>query len=217
MKGSDSAEELYTGKASLYQKVFIGFLHWDKQIANFFKKSSYLQSNIKVLDAGCGTGAVTKNLYQIAAEKSYWGIQFYAFDLTENMLQIFRKWITDTQANNIKLAKADVLDTKNLPIEWKDFDLIVSSTMLEYLPRDKVKDALSNLKGMLRPDGKIVVIITKRNLLTSWLAGRWWKANLYKKAEIQQAFLDAGFEKIAFKKFSFGWSSAILVIEGQNR
>ena len=68
---------------------------------------------------------------------------------------------------------------------------------------------------MLRPEGKIVVIITKRNLLTSWLAGKWWKANLYKKAEIQQAFWDAGFERVVFKKFSFGWSRAIIVIEGQ--
>ena len=154
MKDSNSAEELYTGKASLCQKVFIGFLHWDKQLANIFKKSSYLQSNIKVLDAGCGTGVVTKSLYQIAEEKSYCGVQFYAFDLTESMLEIFRKWITQSQVNNIKLAKTDVLDTKSLPIEWRDFDLIISSAMLEYLPREKVKDALTNLRQCLDQKAK---------------------------------------------------------------
>ena len=132
------------------------------------------------------------------------------------MLKIFQQWITSAKANNIELAKADVLDTNSLPVGWNSFDLIVSSTMLEYLPRDKVKDALSNLKNMLKPEGTMVVMITKRNLLTALIAGKWWKANLYKKAEIRQAFAESGFEKIAFRKFSFGWSSAIIVIEGES-
>jgi ubiquinone/menaquinone biosynthesis C-methylase UbiE len=215
MESSRETENLYNQKASLYQRVFIGFLNWGKQLSSFFRKSDYVRSNLKVLDAGCGTGIVTKTLYRIADENGYSGIQFYGFDLTENMLKIFRKWIDEVNARNVKIAEADVLDTNSLPIEWKDFDLIVSSTMLEYLPRDKVKDALVNLKNMLRPNGTIVVIITKRNLLTAWFAGKWWNANLYNKTEIKKAFMEAEFQKIDFRKFSFGWSSAITVIEGK--
>lgn len=216
MKVNQDAEELYNEKASLYQKVFIGILNWGKELNQFFRKTNYLQPNYKVLDAGCGTGAVTKVLYQISNENGYAGIQFYGFDLTENMLNIFQRWIVSTQANNIELARANVLEPHSLPVEWSSFDLIVSSAMLEYLPRDKVKEALSNLKAMLKNEGTLVVFITKRNLLTSWFAGRWWKANLYKKSEIKKAFIEAGFEKIAFRKFTFGWSSAIIVIEGKN-
>jgi ubiquinone/menaquinone biosynthesis C-methylase UbiE len=216
MNTSHDAEKLYNDKASLYQKVFIGYLNWGKQLENFFRNTSYLQPNLKVLDAGCGTGAVTKALYKISHEKGYAGIQFYGFDLTENMLKIFQQWIITAEATNIQIAKANVLNTSDLPVEWGSFDLIVSSAMLEYLPRETVKDALANLKKMLKGDGKLVVIITKRNLLTKWFAGKWWEANLYKKAEIRQAFVEAGFEKIEFCKFTLGWSSAIIVIEGEN-
>ncbi len=215
MKSSNQAEQLYAERASLYQKVFIGLLNWGKQLDNFFRKSDYLQPNFRVLDAGCGTGVVTKTLYQIAKEKRIEGIQFCAFDLTENMLEIFRKWISAEGANDIEVAQANVLDANGLPAKWREFDLIVSSTMLEYLPRDEVKEALTNLKRLLKQGGTILVIITKRNLLTSWFAGKWWKANLYKKAEIKQAFQDAGFMEVTFKKFTFGWSSAIIVIEAK--
>ena len=215
MKAGDDTEKLYNNKASFYQKVFIGFLNWGKELDKFFRKNEYLKANMKILDAGCGTGVVTKTLYQIANQKGYTGIRFYGFDLSENMLKIFQQWITLVNADNIELAKANVLDAESLPIGWNSFDLIVSSTMLEYLPRDKVKDALYTMRKMLKPEGKMVVIITKRNLLTALIAGKWWKANLYKKAEIKQAFNDAGLEKIEFRKFSFTWSSAIIVIEGK--
>ncbi len=216
MKADLDTEQFYNKKASLYQRVFIGYLNWGKELYKFFKKTGYLQPNSKVLDAGCGTGAVTKALYKISKEKEYKGIQFYGFDLTENMLRIFQKWLAAVKADDITLAKANVLEPSSLPAEWKSFDLVVSSAMLEYLPREKVKDALSNLKNMLKPNGKLVVFITKRNLLTAWFAGKWWKGNLYKKSEIKKAFVEAGFGQIDFPKFTFGWSNAITVIEGRN-
>ncbi len=215
MKANQNAENFFNKRASLYQRVFIGLLNWGNQLENFFRKTNYLQPNIKILDAGCGTGAVTETLHQIAHEKGYTGIQFFGFDLSENMLNIFQQWVDSAKADNISIAKADVLNPNSLPAGWNSFDLIITSTMFEYLPRNKVKDALSNLKDRLKTDGTIVVIITKRNLLTAWVAGKWWKGNLYKKTEIKQAFVDAGFEKIEFRKFTFAWSNFIIVIEGR--
>jgi len=216
MKANQDPEQIYNEKASLYQKVFIGFLNWENELDKFFRKTNYLQPSLKILDAGCGTGAVTKTLYNISKEKGYTGIKFYGFDLTENMLKIFEQWITFTKVNNVEIAKANVLDLNSLPTGWSNFDLIISSAMLEYLPREKVKDALCNLKNILKAKGTLIVFITKRNLLTKWFAGKWWKANLYKKAEIEQAFVEAGFESVEFRKFTLGWSSAIIVIEAKN-
>jgi ubiquinone/menaquinone biosynthesis C-methylase UbiE len=211
------AQALYTEKASLYQKVYISFLQWGKELHAFFGKSNYLQPHLKILDAGCGTGIVTRTLYQLAKEKGIEGIQFYAFDLTLNMLKNFQQWIKAEDADNIELAQSDVLDPKVLPSHWRDFDLIVCSEMLEYLSRDKVKDAIANLKQLLKKEGVLLIFITKRNWLTWWFAGVWWKANLYNKAEIQKAILDAGFKEITFKKFAWVltrvWSSSSMAIE----
>src|SRR5512139_3156311 len=108
MKTDQDPEQFYSDRASLYQKVFIGYLNWGKQLEKFFRKTDYLQSNLRVLDAGCGTGAATKALYKIGNEKGYSGIEFHGFDLTENMLKIFHEWITQAKAENIELAKANV-------------------------------------------------------------------------------------------------------------
>ena len=215
MKNNDKVEELYTEKASLSDRFFIGFLGWGKELESFFRKTNYLRQNMKVLDAGCGTGIITKTLYLLAKEKSYEYIEFHAFDLTANMLEIFKQWVKKQDANTIELAQADVLKIEALPQHWKEHDLIVTSTMLEYLPKPEVKNALINLKHLLKNDGSLLVFITSRNFITRWLAGKWWKANLYTKSEAQKMFQDASFGEVTFKKFTRWWSSSILVIEAK--
>ena len=215
MKAHNQVQNLYTKRASLYERLFIRFLGWGKELGTFFQGSNYTHPNIKVFDAGCGTGIITRIQYQLAHEKGYAGIQFYAFDLTQSMLDIFQQWIAEVGAANLEIKQADVLEIATLPAHWKDFDLIVSSTMLEYIPKDKVHIALGNLKQLLKDDGKLLVFLTKRNLITRLLAGVWWKTNTFEEAEIQVFFHNAGFNQIAFKSFSQWWSSSIMVIEAR--
>src|SRR3990172_1007353 len=172
-ENNDKVRELYTERASFYDRFFIDFLGWGRELEAFFRKSNYVIANSKILDAGCGTGIVTRILYKIALEKGYNEVRLHAFDLTQSMLDIFRQWITTQGAENIEVKQADVLELNLLPQNWSDFDLVVSSTMLEYLPKNKVTDALANLKQLLRNDGILLVIIIKRSFLTRWLAGRW--------------------------------------------
>ncbi len=215
MKDRGQVEKLYKEKASLYDRFFIGFLGWGKQLTSFFQKNEYLHSDMRILDAGCGTGAITQTLYELAQVKEYRNLEFHAFDLSANMLNIFRKWIKQQGISNIVVAEADVLKTETLPPDWKEYDLIVTSTMLEYLPRAEVKDALINLKRLLRNDGSLLVFMTKRNFITRWIAGRWWKATLYSRSEVQRAFEQGEFRQVDFKKFVRWWSSAIFVIEAK--
>lgn len=215
MKDRVQVKEFYKEKASLYDRFFLGFLGWGKQLKSFFQKNEYLHSGMRILDAGCGTGAITQTLFELAQVKDFRNLEFYAFDLSAGMLNIFRKWITQQGIGNIVVAEGDVLKIETLPSDWKDYDLIVTSTMLEYLPRAEIKDALTNLKHLLRNDGTLLVFITKRNLITRWVAGRWWRANLCSKREAQRAFEQAEFRQVDFKKFVRWWSSAILVIEAK--
>lgn len=207
------AESLYAKRASFYERFFINLLGWGRELETFFRSSNYLLPTSRILDAGCGTGIVTRTLYQLAKDKGYTEIAFHAFDLSPNMLNIFRQWVNNTNVKNIKVQQADVLKIESFPSGWDEYDLIVSSTMLEYLPKQRVKEALTNLRQLLKERGVLVVFVTKQNLITRWLARAWWKTNLYKEPEIESLLEAAGFEEVKFRNLSFGWSNSIMVIE----
>ena len=125
------------------------------------------------------------------------------FDLTPKMLEGFRQTLRTRAIEGVNVRQADVLRLETLPADWNDFDLIVSSAMLEYLPRESLVDALSNLRTRLNEVGSVLLFITRRNWLTRPLIGRWWDANLYEAAELKESFRLAGFSTITFEKFPF--------------
>ncbi|UCD84304.1 MAG: methyltransferase domain-containing protein [Deltaproteobacteria bacterium] len=199
-------QKLFTEKTSLYHLVFLDIFRYHKGLKMFLRKSNCLQPGMKVLDAGCGSGNLTRNLYEIASEKGLDGISFHGFDITQAMLDLFKKWISGKKAENVELSRANVLQPGQLPVEWKDYDLVVSAAMLEYLPKDEIKDALRNLRILLKDNGKIIVFITRDNILMKLLIQIWWKANMYKRSEMMEIFKDAGFGRIRFKRFPFPYS-----------
>ena len=199
-----SAERLYTERASLYHRVFIDFFRYDKALKRFFLKNDYLSSNMNILDAGCGTGVLTRVLYEISIENKLSGILFHGFDLTQSMLDIFSQWISKNNVANIQILKANVLELNNLPRNWNDYNLIVSSAMLEHLPTNQVPNAIRNMGNLLQKNGTMLIFITKRNFIMRFLVQWWWKANIYHQEEIKKMFQEAGFRNINFRKFSFG-------------
>jgi cyclopropane fatty-acyl-phospholipid synthase-like methyltransferase len=54
------------------------------------------------------------------------------------------------------------MDPAALPQDWKDYDLIVSSAMLEHLPKERLKDALVHIAGRLAAQGRLLVVITRK-------------------------------------------------------
>ena len=201
MSNTSEIQEIYTKKADLYHNVFFDILKWDKAIQLFFQKENHLRSQLRVLDAGCGSGLITQVLFDISKQKKLSGITFNAFDLTKAMLNLFKKWIIKNNVKNIEIKQANVLELDRLPKNWKNYDLIISSAMLEYLSKKEIEIALVSLKNLLKKNGKIVVLITKRNIVTNWLVERWWKARTYKNQEIEQIFSKTGFHNIKFKQF----------------
>ncbi len=218
MGNTTEIQELYTKKADLYHKVFFDILKYDKAVQSFFQKENYLRSRIKVLDAGCGSGLITKTRLDISKEKKINEITFNAFDLTKNMLDLFLERMKANKINNIELKKANVLKLGMLPKKWKNYDLIVSSAMLEYLSKKEIEIALAGLRNLLKKNGTIIILITKRNFVTYWLVKKWWKAQTYKKNEIQELFSKAGFKNINFKQFPSPYrhlNHGILILEAK--
>ncbi|MBI4147229.1 class I SAM-dependent methyltransferase [Candidatus Woesearchaeota archaeon] len=216
MSNTSEVQEIYTTKAGLYHRVFFQILKYDKAVQSFFQKEKYLRSKLRVLDAGCGSGLITKILLALAKENKLSGITFDAFDLTENMLNIFNRWVVKKDLKNIEIKQANVLRLNELPKRWKDYDLIVSSAMLEYLSKKNIAIALAELRNLLKKDGTIIILITKRNFVTYWLVKRWWKARTYKNKEIEQIFFKAGFHNIKLKLFPRPYNylnRGVLIIE----
>ena len=192
--------DLYTKRLGIYHLIFCTFFRYHKGINYFFEKSGYIRPNFKILDAGCGSGVVTKELFGVTRKKGLSDIVFHAFDITPAMLNLFNNWIYNNEISNIFTYQSDALNL-NLPEHCNNYDLIVSSGMLEYLPKEKLSEALKTLKHLLNPNGRLIIFITKKNWMTKFLIKKWWCANIYNSDELIYYLKKSGFLKFVFKSF----------------
>ena len=200
MKRTPPPVELFSERSESYVR-FIRLVRYPQALRAFFFASPLLRSDLRILDAGCGTGVVTLALHEALVRRGFTSESLHAFDLTPAMLERFRRTLRERALEGVELAQADVLELGALPASWHDYDLIVSASMLEYLPKTQLASALRGLRLLLRPGGSFLLFITRRNWLTRPLIGRWWRSNLYSADELERAFREAGFESIIFRRF----------------
>lgn len=194
--------QLFTKRTNSYAR-FIRLVQYQEGLRSYFRRSPLLRSGLRVLDAGCGTGALTLALREALLERGLPPSSMQGFDITPAMLEYFGRRLDAQGIEGVELAECDVLRLDALPSGWNNYDLVVSASMLEYVPRDRFVDALSGLRRLLRTDGRFVLFITKRNWLMRPLVGRWWDSHLYSAAELTQALGQAGFRDVKFGAFPF--------------
>ncbi len=194
------ARQLFTERPDVYAR-FIRAMRYPQGLRAFWLASPLLRSGLRVLEAGCGTGALTLALWQAAERRGIDLGEFSAFDLTPAMLDRLRATLRRRNIDGIRLAEANVLELDALPSGWRDYDLVISASMLEYVPRERFAEALRGLRARLKDGGRLVLFMTRRNPFTRALIGRWWQSNLYTAPELRQAFSAAGFARIRFPGF----------------
>ena len=200
MNATPDARRFFTDRHATYAR-FIRAMCYQQGLRAFFRSSALLGANLRVLDAGCGTGVVTLALRDALAARGLAATTLHAFDLTPAMLDHFRSTLQARGVAEVELAEANVLHLDALPASWTAYDLIVSASMLEYVPRDRFVDALRGLRERLREGGTFVLFMTRRNPLMRLLIGRWWQSNLYTAPELADTFQRAGFSRVAFRSF----------------
>jgi SAM-dependent methyltransferase len=200
MSVTEDARQLFTERYNTYAR-FIRAMRYPQGLRAYFHASPLLRPGERVLDAGCGTGALTLAVYDASLRRGIPLASLNAFDLTPAMLDQLRATLERRGIRGIELAEANVLGLDALPPAWRDFDLVVSASMLEYVPRERFVDALRGLRDRLRDGGHFVLFITRRNPLTRIMIGRWWQSNLYTAPELADAFQRAGFSRFALPGF----------------
>jgi len=198
----EDIQELYTLQSALYHLLFFKILRYDQSVRKYLMKTLVLRDHMKILDAGSGSGLITK----IVAEKSNRqniALQIHAFDFTKSMLDRLRFWIIKNKNRNITTRIADVRNLRTLPQNWNTYDLVLTSAMLEYLNTKDIIIGLHNIKKLMKKNGKIIIFISKKNIITHYLIKKWWKANTYTQKEISALLRQIGFRKIQFKSYLF--------------
>src|SRR5262249_27404939 len=134
MTVSADARRLFTDRLDLYTR-FIRAVRYPQGLRAFWYASPLVHPGLRVLEAGCGTGALTFAVWDAAERRGIRFGAFDAFDLTPAMLDRLRASLRRRSVGGIRLAEANVLRLDALPADWRDYDLVVSASMLEYVPR----------------------------------------------------------------------------------
>lgn len=194
---------LYTRQTDSYVS-FSNRFHYVEGLRTFFSSSGILRPDMRVLDAGCGTGFLTLAFIRALKLQNMDFESIHGFDLTPAMLERFKKIIDQKQLKNIELCEANVFTMDdNLPESWQNYNLIMCASMLEYIPRDKLIHVINSLCRRLAPNGTLLLIVTRRNLITKYLIDRKWNAKSFKREEIRKILKKRDMEPLTFHHFPF--------------
>ena len=141
MNATTDPVQLFAARAGSYSR-FIRLVRYQQGLRAYFKVSPSLRSGIRVLDAGCGTGAVLLALHEAMVARGFLLGPLHGFDLTPGMLDRLRASLRTRRIEGVELVQADVLKLDALAAAWHNYDLIVSASMLEYVPRAQFSAAL---------------------------------------------------------------------------
>ncbi len=127
--------------AALYHQISGPQVSWGKKVLARVK----FRGDERVLDAGCGTGRLTRDLLEALPAG-----QVVALDVSRNMLNEARAYLEPDFGNRVEFACCDLLD---LGFE-REFDLIFSTASFHWV-RDHDR-LFRNLYRALRPGGRLI-------------------------------------------------------------
>lgn len=134
---------------------------------NFYKHD---RAKTRILDAGCGTGAIS---WYLARE----GYTVYAFDGSETAIVKAEKRIKDEGL----CVKFCVLDAANTKFEDNYFDGIIDSAMIYANRVDNIKMILSECYRVLKPNGKFFSTGLFKTKMTGFGTGQELEKGTYRE------------------------------------
>ena len=100
----------------------------------------------KVIDVGCGSGIITEKILEMEAR------EVVGIDISEELIKIAKRRVKD--------AKFIVADALKIPFENKYFDLCVSFTVMQDIPKERWKKFVDECIRVAR---EAWITVLKRN------------------------------------------------------
>lgn len=123
-------------------------------------------SQVKILDIGCGTGQLIGELSRVNASVNYLGI-----DVSENMIKIAK---TDNEGENIKfkVCAIEKFETK------EKFDIVLCTHAFPYFP-DK-ENILKKIAALCNKNAAVVIVNSSTNTIKDLVINFFLKATTSK-------------------------------------
>lgn len=141
MTGLDRKSEWASGDA---YEPYVG--RWSRLVAREFLLWLKAPENMSWLDVGCGTGALSRTILDMATPSLVQGI-----DSSQDYINHARQHITDAR------ARFDVGDARALPYQTASFNLAVSGLALNFVPEPAL--AVLDMARVTRTGGFAAVYV----------------------------------------------------------
>ena len=137
----------------------------------------------KILDVGCGNGKDCKYIL----EK---GFNINGIDLSIGMLNIAKEKVPN--------CNFEIMDITKITYPDDSYDGIISNCSLFHIPVEELPKTLKSFKRVLKPDGKLLLILQEGNGETMveepYRPGIYIYIKYFSKNEIQKLLQEYGFE-----------------------
>lgn len=137
--------------------MFMG--RWSREVAAIFVASLEADPGLRWLDVGCGTGALTSSILDIAEPDSVEGVDASA------------AFVDQAEKRLTGLATFHVASGDDLPFESAMFDIVVSGLALNFMPDPE--SALVEWARVTRPGGRIAVYVWDYRERMGFLRAFW--------------------------------------------
>jgi len=180
---SKHAEQEYDELAAVYDERW---RHYVDASVRRTAEALRLNGDERILDVGCGTGALLHDL-----QRRYPRLHLNGVDPSAEMLKLARQKCGDS----IVLKKGAAGD---LPYPDGSFDVVVNVSALHFFP--DARQALSEMVRVVRPGGRITVTDWCADFLSMRLLAAWLRlrraplGRIYRLGELKQLLQSADLE-----------------------
>ena len=180
-------KELFNLAAKYYDNWLVKVLskYEYKKIFKYIK----IKDNLKILDAGCGTGNLLVNLNKKAKN-----LKLYGIDISEEMLKVAERKLE----NKVKLQ---LMPVEKIKFKENSFDYVFSTETFHHFSDSK--KSIGNFYKILKRNGKLIVLDFDFGFFLNKLFHFIEPGNnkMHSKKEFRKLFKQYKFKNIIQKRF----------------